>query len=242
MAKFGACIALACALVVTESQAATLIDAPFDTEMHTPYDLQINGTADFQIENQVNFVSASDTLPCHSGTNCLQLVGTSTDYIFGSGALFSKRVYDFRAGDEVIFSFFGRTAPGNILDGFGDFGFYFSSPTLIMKSLLPWMDDWLDGVGTPSGMFAGVSLADSYTYQRYGFVAGSDGQFRLNLRSFFNGTDSMLVDDIKVIVTPAVIRPVPEPSTWMTMLAGFAGIGLCLRKMRREGQVIRSLS
>jgi hypothetical protein len=89
-------------------------------------------------------------------------------------------------------------------------------------------------VDTGQNVLVGATSYDltaaAFDLSDFGIAAGgSISNFRL---SFVPVTDTFGTTIASTSLVGALYPPVPEPATWMTMLLGFAGIGLAMRRRR----------
>jgi hypothetical protein len=53
---------------------------------------------------------------------------------------------------------------------------------------------------------------------------------------FTSGSDLNYFDNTFIVTNAAIVSPVPEASTWVMMVAGFAGLGLAARRRARRAE------
>ena len=71
----------------------------------------------------------------------------------------------------------------------------------------------------------------------FGIFLGANDVSGLSTNTFYFGYDDGGAgpdNDYDDFIVKAVVSPAPEPGTWATMLLGFAGIGIALRRRRRQ--------
>jgi uncharacterized protein YaiE (UPF0345 family) len=81
-------------------------------------------------------------------------------------------------------------------------------------------------IGLAESYVSGANLSNSATFDNttisaLGLTPGT---------YIFNSAD----DDIKFVIAGATVSAVPEPSTWLLMIAGIGGIGLMLRRAKKS--------
>lgn len=201
--------AVAALAIAVPAQAAVLFSDGFEAEADgTPQPILTN----FTVTNPTIDIVTTPAfgITCAGGSGkCLDLDGTS-----GLGGILTKSSWAFVAGDIFALSF---AASGN-QRGTGPFADSFSAGFLLN--------------GTTEINFDGPVLAsaDPFSSYTYTYTATGTGTLQAYIRARGEGSDNQ-----GVVIDDVMLTAVPEPATWMMMLAGFGFIGAAMRRKRSIG-------
>ncbi|MFM9853306.1 MAG: PEPxxWA-CTERM sorting domain-containing protein [Sphingomonadaceae bacterium] len=210
------------------AQATIVFSDNFNTENGGATALNFRGFTNFLStgSRDVDLVATPNPfgITCAGGSgSCVDLDGSP-----GPGTLASRNSFAFNTGDVVRLSFLlGGSQRGRTDNWFS--GFDFGANTLITSFGSNYFGtDTVSAGGTFSGFSVGTSVnsPDPFSLRSIFFTAGQAGSLTFNF-----GTDSAdnvgpLLDNVSLDITAAV----PEPATWMMLLAGFGLIGAAMRR------------
>ncbi len=203
--------AVALLAVAAPAHATVLLTDGFEAETPgTPQNTLTNWTVTSPTIDIVQTPGFGIT--CAGGAGkCLDLDGSP-----GLGGILTKGTWAFQAGDVFTLSFF---ASGN-QRGPGGFADSFSAGFLLN--------------GTTEINFDGPVLAfnDPFSQYTYTYTATGAGSLQAYIRARGAGSDN-----VGIVIDNVSLSAVPEPATWMMMIAGFGLIGAA---MRRKRQTVRA--
>lgn len=226
-------ILLAAAALATaaSAEAATVFSDNFNAETTGA---PVGSLTNWNILGTVDVVGSSNpygiTVSGPASGNVIDLDGTP-----GPGEIVMKNDFAFNAGDTVSLSFvLGGSQRVSGTDNFFTrliFGGFASQAIS-------------NGVGT--GIFSDLTGASGFfapttTFNRtiasnvpfgtssFSFTAGNAGSLRLAFGSTSRDNIGPLLDNVSLAVTPSAV---PEPATWLMMLAGFGIVGSAMRRRR----------
>jgi hypothetical protein len=157
--------------------------------------------------NYTNFdgvTTGNDAGGPHSGTYLLELGSFPSSGLAGVSQNVSTV-----AGEDYTFSLYlangGTNGPGQQL-----FDVYYDGKTIYS----------LDGETT-------------FSYKLLSFNVVGTGSDTIGIAGYSNSTYNN-VDDLSFVASPSSVSAVPEPSTWLLMIAGIAGVGLMLRRAKKS--------
>jgi hypothetical protein len=146
--------------------------------------------------------------------------------LLGSVALIGSPQDDTLTGDLIALRFAFNQAINSITFNFGDAGGDDDGTVEIRAYSIGDMGDTFLGSVTdtyPAGFADGKSLTLNFAGANY-FVA----------RTYDTNSPNSIYWDISAITSASSPVPVPEPSTWALMLAGFLGVGWTSRRARHN--------
>jgi hypothetical protein len=179
---------------------------------------------------------------CQSGAGgCVDLDGNTNS----AGGLRTKVSYAFNAGDKVTLSFDFSGNAASAADNSVFFGFEALGSTNFLNALLSNSGGSLplgDVLGQTSLVFGydGILSTDPYDRMFFSFTAGNSGSIFAVLGDATASPASPSTDNRGALIDNFQLSfdaPVPEPATWLTMIAGFFATGGALR--RRQMQALR---
>lgn len=204
--KTYALAAIAALALALPAQAGVLLTDGFEGETDgTPQPMLTNFTVTSPTIDIVTTPNFGITCAGGSG-KCLDLDGTP-----GLGGILTKGSWAFQAGDVFTLSFF---ASGNQRSS-GGFADSFSAGFLLN--------------GMTEINFDGPVLAvnDPFAQFTYSYTALGTGTLQAFIRARGPGSDNegVVIDNVQ-------LSAVPEPATWLMMIAGFGFIGAAMRRKR----------
>lgn len=224
-------VAAAAMVTAVSAEAATVFSDDFNAEATGA---PVASLANWNILGTVDVVGTTNpygiTVSGPASGNVIDLDGSP-----GPGEIVMKNAFAFNAGDTVSLSFvLGGSQRVSGTDNF--------FTRLIFGA--PFSQAVSNGVGT--GVFSvltGVNgfFAPTATFNRtiasttpfgtssFSFVAGNAGSIRLAFGSTSKDNIGPLLDNVSLGVTPSAV---PEPATWLMMLAGFGIVGSAMRRRR----------
>jgi len=183
--------------------------------------------------------SGGHGIDCAGGTGkCVDLDGSTSN----AGALVSKTLFSFGAGDIVTLTF-DLSGNQRILD---QRDFWFAGFSGFQGSLLSWSSSATDagcgsvagGAGSANGIFVlgGGSCAtfggDPFSQRSLTFQLSNAGQAVLIIGDAV-GADNVGAILDNVVVSRTSRNAVPEPATWAMMILGFGLVGGAMRRKRQ---------
>lgn len=226
-------LAAAAALAVVSPAHATIVfNDDFNAE--TP-GAPAGGLAKWNISGTIDVVAASNpygiTVNLPASGNVIDLDGTP-----GPGAIVMKNAFAFNTGDLVKLSFvLGGSQRVQGSDNFftrlifngGLFsqGISFGQGTGVLANLTG-----ANGFFAPTATFNRTVLStDPFGMSSFSFVATNAGSIRLGFGSNSQDNVGPLLDNVTLDITSGAV---PEPATWLMMIAGFGFIGAAMRRKR----------
>lgn len=246
-----AIISVACATfaaVCSPALAGPTFTESFDGD-GTPgtSDLNYNGFGAFiapPAQGTVDLIQSGQFgITCAGGSGkCVDLDGSTGN----AGLLVSKTLFTYNAGDSIALSFaIGGNQRNQGVDQW--FGGFYNEATQFYNFAAPIQfssyfgnngcSAFSGGAGSTnsallsSGQGCTVSGTDPFITRSLTFVAAAPGAFRLVFGDPATGlsdNQGALLDNIQLSVIPSV----PEPASWIMMIAGFGLIGSLMRRRR----------
>jgi len=192
----------------------------------------LSGSGTYSPPGGVTFAGATTVLPGNQfGGQYVSALSFGTPVTFGSGGIYGFSVANASGSAGIDYSTLN-------LAGSLTLSSTPASPFIIsLISINP-------GSGTPGLANFNPSQAYSWTLVTAGSIAGvfNSADFLVTTASFQNplGGGGFVVGEVGNMLT-LDFAPVPEPSTWMLMMAGLAAAGarLLFRKVRRPAGIVR---
>jgi len=233
-------------MLPASAQASISFGATFDADNGGVTKLNADGTnlAAFSVvpnSGTVDLVHTGDGfgIVCAGGPGgCIDLDGSTGD----AGIIVSKPAFSFGAGDQVNLSFLISGNQRNLAAADTWFGGVSFGGLLNMSNIVldAGCGSFASANGAYNGLFVGAGFCPTFgntpfALRTLSFTAGQSGTLHL----LFG--DAVGADNIGAILDNVVLRvespAVPEPATWMMMIAGFAMVGRAMRRRRPVARV-----
>ena len=170
-------------------------------------------------------------IACASGAKCLDLDGSGTG---GPTRLTSNNSFSFSAGDTVVFSLdVGGNQRVGTSDNYG-LGISFNGNTMLNNygfnffgTDVDFGPAFISGFGTAAAINSDEPFARRSLY----FTAAESGSFSFSFDTTSADDFGPIVDNLSVDLNPGAV---PEPASWVMMIAG---MGLAGGALRRRGKL-----
>ena len=221
--------AILAAAIAVPAQAGVVYSNNFDAENGGNTALNYNGFNGLTVSNgTVDLVKSGDFGIVCAGSSgaCVDLDGSTSD-----SGLVSSNSYSFNAGDvvalDLLFSGNQRGAPSDEFWITFNFGSPVSGDYGLMSSFAGNLNfgtftNQTSLTVTISNIMSDFAMTDLDFY----FDPTTSGSTTFALQDAGNDNIGVIIDNLAL----SVGGPVPEPATWMMMLAGFGLIGFAVRR------------
>lgn len=178
----------------------------------------------------VDLIGLGNPWSLTGATNFVDLDGSTHD-----GGLLRTDVFTFDAGDVITFEFDLAGNQRRRTDQW-DFGFQTAGGDISFLNIIRTGSLQLGPGPTAFGPAIGagdtaLAFTSAWNHYSLSFTAGNAGSFTAYVGTTSADNQGPLVDNLLLTRIPG-IAGVPEPTTWLMMITGFAGMGAMLRRRR----------